>query len=222
MFWKSNGPISCKSKTFSKAVLDNPSFFLDDSGGLVLKEDYTYYYQVQLQMKICRVQYCDFVTWREDEIFHQKVELDSNFIDSAVCNVEPFIKFAILPELVGKWFSKEPIMPLQTSSSTTGTSNMSTDISQADSADTQVDASSNSDLEVSDPLNDQTISYCYCGNGEDYDDMIYCDKKECTIKWFYFSCLRTTKKDVPKGKYFCPDCHLQRSSRKSKNTTKRQ
>ena len=101
MFWKSNGPISCKSKTFSKAVLDNPSFFLDDSGGLVLKEDYTYYYQVQLQMKICRVQYCDFVTWREDEIFHQKVELDSNFIDSAVCDVEPFIKFAILPELVG-------------------------------------------------------------------------------------------------------------------------
>ena len=102
-------------------------------------------------------------------------------------------------------------MPLQTSSSITGTANMSTDISQADSADTQVDASF--DLEESDPLNDQTTSYCYCGNG---------DSKKCTIRWFHFSCLRITKKDVPKGKYFCPVCHLQRSSRKSKNTTKRQ
>ena len=48
------------------------------------------------------MQHCDFVAWREGEIFHQMVELDSDFIDSAIHDVEPFIKLAILPELVGK------------------------------------------------------------------------------------------------------------------------
>jgi len=214
-------PFSCKNKAFSDAILDNSSFFLeDDSGRLVLKEDHMYYYQVQLQMKLCRVQYCDFVAWREDEIFHQRIELNSHFIDSAVHDVEPFIKLAILPELVGKWFSKEPIMPLESSSgAATGDSNVSAGTSQADSAEDVTSNSNRNDVAVSDPSNDH-ISYCYCGNGEDYDDMICCDNKKCSIKWFHFSCLQITKKDVPKGKYFCPDCHLQRSSRKSKKTTK--
>ena len=54
--------------------------------------------------------------------------------------------------------------------------------------------------------------YCYCGKGEDYD---------CMIDWlrqqglsYHYSCLKITAKDVPKGKYFCPECHMQ----KSKNT----
>jgi len=113
-------PFSCKNKTFSEVVIDNSSFFLaDDGGSLALKEDHMYYYQVQLQMKLCHMQYCDFVAWREgNELFHQTVELDSDFIDSAIRDIEPFIKSAILPELVGKWFSKQPVMPLQSSSST--------------------------------------------------------------------------------------------------------
>ena len=61
------------------------------------------------------MQYCNCVAWREDEII---LELDSDFIDSAILDVEPFIKLAILPQLVGKWFRKEPIMPLQSSGST--------------------------------------------------------------------------------------------------------
>ena len=67
-----------------------------------------YYYQVQLQMKLCHMRYCDFVVWREDgELFHQTVELDSDFINSAIRDIEPFIKSATLPELVGKWFDQQ-------------------------------------------------------------------------------------------------------------------
>jgi len=68
---------------------------------------------------------------------------------------------------------------------------VSTDIQQPDSADSQVDATANSNcnnVEVSDPSNDQ-IGYCYCGNGEDYDNMICCDNKERLIKRFHFSLL---------------------------------
>jgi len=87
-------------------VVNNFSFFLEDDGGsLVLKEDHMYYYQIQLQ---CHMQYCDFIPWREDgELFHQTVELDSDY---AICDVEPFI---ILPELV-------PVMPLQSSTASNG------------------------------------------------------------------------------------------------------
>ena len=68
-------------------------------------------------MKLCRVQYCDFVGWREDdEIFHQRISLDSSFIENAIETVTPFIKFAVLPELVGIWFSKQSVMPLLQSS----------------------------------------------------------------------------------------------------------
>ena len=59
-------------------------------------------------MKLCHMRYCDFVAWREDgELFHQTVELDSDFINSAIRDIEPFIKSATLPELVGKWFDQQ-------------------------------------------------------------------------------------------------------------------
>ena len=36
-------PFSCKNKAFGEAILDNPSFFLEDnSGRLALKEDHNY------------------------------------------------------------------------------------------------------------------------------------------------------------------------------------
>jgi len=61
------------------------------------------------------------------------------------------------------------------------------------------------------------VGYCYCGQGEDYDDMICCDNKDCLIGLFHFSCLKITKKDVPKGKCYCPDCHKLRSTKISRS-----
>ena len=56
---KIKSPFSRKHNCFKTAASENPSFFLvDDNGCLKLKEDHKYYYQVQLQMKLCRVYYC--------------------------------------------------------------------------------------------------------------------------------------------------------------------
>ena len=152
-------PFSCKDKGFAKVASENPLFFLvDDDSHLQLKEDHAYYYQVQLQIKLCRVQYCDFVAWREnDDIFQQRIYLDSNFIDNMIQSVKPFVKFAFLPELVGKWFTKQLIMLLSQSSDSSGDS---------------TDAASFSRV---------VTGYCYCGRGEDYDNMIGCDNKDCPI-----------------------------------------
>lgn len=58
-------------------------------------------------MKMCQAQYCDFVVWKESDMFVQRVSIDMEFIDNAIENVKPFIKLAVLPELVGKWFTKQ-------------------------------------------------------------------------------------------------------------------
>jgi len=51
-------PYSCREKDFEHVVEENSNLFLvQDSGILRLKETHQYYYQEQMQMKICSVQY---------------------------------------------------------------------------------------------------------------------------------------------------------------------
>ena len=81
-----------------------------EDGTLELKQNHQYYYQVQLQMKLCNVEYCDFVAWKKDgDMFIQRVVLDSRFIDDAIRTVEPVITFGILPELVARWFTRSKL-----------------------------------------------------------------------------------------------------------------
>ena len=74
-------------------------------------------HQVQLQMKLCNVKYCDFVAWKkDDDRFRQKLVLDKEFIDEAIKAVEPVVILGILPELVASWFTKSEL-PIDASSS---------------------------------------------------------------------------------------------------------
>ncbi len=62
-------PFSCKDRSFLEAIGDR-NFCLEKSENdtFVLKKDHTYYYQVQLQMKMCDVHFCDFIIWRNEEL----------------------------------------------------------------------------------------------------------------------------------------------------------
>ena len=62
--------------------------------------------QVQLQMKVCQADYCDFVVWRPTEIAVIGIIPNKTFIDSAIDQATKFYKFGVLPELIGKWYSK--------------------------------------------------------------------------------------------------------------------
>lgn len=53
-------------------------------------------------MKLCNIEYCDFVVWKKDgDMFHQRLVLDKEFIDEAIRAVEPVVTLGILPELGG-------------------------------------------------------------------------------------------------------------------------
>ena len=43
-------------------------------------------------------------------MFVQRIVMDREFIDDAIEKTEPFIKLAILPELVGKWYTKQNVI----------------------------------------------------------------------------------------------------------------
>ena len=76
-----------------------------------LKETDAYYYQVQAQLNICDVPYADFVVWTEAGIFVERIFPQPNFFIKAVAEMERFYKYAVLPELLGKWYTKQPVIP---------------------------------------------------------------------------------------------------------------
>ena len=56
-------------------------------------------------MKLYGAHYCDFVVWRKNDMFIQRIICDVTLITDTLNKIPPFIKLCILPELVVKWFS---------------------------------------------------------------------------------------------------------------------
>ena len=77
-------------------------FLEEDGDSLRLKEDYAYYYQLQLQMKMLNMLILLFGRRKTCLI-----PMEKEFIDDAMDRAAPFVKLAILPELVGKWFTRQ-------------------------------------------------------------------------------------------------------------------
>ncbi len=181
-------PYSCQSESFLRKASES-QFFLHDLGGLLFLDVYhSYYFQVQAQIKICSASYSDFVVWQEQDLFVQRIYLDEPFITYAFMKANDLIKVGILPELVGKWFSKQQNVSIPPS--------ICYDVTTP--------------VELDDESNQL---WCYCRKGE-FGKMIFCENNNCSIQWFHTSCLKI--KRVPKGKWFCPSCHRIKKTKKTK------
>ena len=109
--------------------------------------------------------------------------------DNAVSKATVFYKIGILPELLGKWYSRAPTYP-------TIVTDLTQDESSACSTSSMADC------------------WCFCRNGE-YGKMVLCDSSNCAIQWFHIDCLKLA--EVPKGKWYCPVCtKAKRRKRQSK------
>ena len=88
-----------------------PAFCLqsNEDGKFSLNVYHAYYYQVQAQIKFSCANYADFVVWREGELAVQRIYPDEPFITAALDECKQFTKIDILPELMGKYYSKVPI-----------------------------------------------------------------------------------------------------------------
>ena len=207
-----------------------------EDGTFKLKEHHHYHYQVQMQMKFCDVQYCDFVVWNRDSWINQRIQADHQFIDEAIAKVVPFIKLAILPELVGKWYTKQAISSTKHASVTN--TNESVPVEQLTAESTkhaspesveqcsagftkpaiteqsfiEQPCGSTQNLPPDHSSSNNCDQWCYCKEDESIDHMIGCDNPNCPIQWFHLSCLHLTLNQVPKGKWFCPECKLKKAA----------
>uniref|UniRef100_A0A1A8G6W1 Zinc finger PHD-type domain-containing protein n=1 Tax=Nothobranchius korthausae TaxID=1143690 RepID=A0A1A8G6W1_9TELE len=81
---------------------EDPKFCLDNS--LVLKPTHTYYYQIQLHMFVCDVNYCDFVVWTKKEFIVQRVGKDHKLLQDTLPKAQEAFVSQVLPELLTRRF----------------------------------------------------------------------------------------------------------------------
>ena len=137
-------------------------------------------------MKLCDVTFCDFLIWREQELLVTRVYMDEEFLVNAIAKAT----HSVLPELLGKWYTKEAVcIPIVTDAvaENRGTSGSVNIISQT----TDINATAGHK------------KWCYC-NKEESGKIIACDSDWCPIQWFHTRCLKIHR--VPKGKWYCPEC----------------
>ncbi|KAF3850675.1 hypothetical protein F7725_012447 [Dissostichus mawsoni] len=112
-------PFSAKDRSLLECTKDLRFCLTVPEGGVMsLKLDHSYMYQVQAQMRVAEVMFCDFVVWTPQDIFKQRIMFDGTFCDVAHSKVVNFIRTGILPELLGKWFIVPRFSPTATSDKT--------------------------------------------------------------------------------------------------------
>ena len=95
-------PFVCGRLSFAAASVEVPSFCLQRSNGeLQLKRKHQYYYQVQTQLFVTQLLWCDFVVWSPSEgILVERIEYDEMFIDEMVSKARIFYFDTFLPSVV--------------------------------------------------------------------------------------------------------------------------
>ena len=150
--------------------------------------------QVQTQLFCTGANYCDFVVYTKESIHIERIRPDNSFWEENVTKAKNFLEIGILPELLGRWFSRPPEQI---------TSSLST----------PSDLPPHSSFETA-SSHDTCLKYCYCQEGE-HGQMVGCDNPDCPYQWFHLECLRL--KSVPRSKsWYCPDCRKHEKFKKGK------
>jgi len=95
-------PILCETSLISDVSRRNSTFCLKDKNGeMQLSTTHAYYYQVQTEMHVTRVQWCDFVVWSPiDDTFVQRVYYNKSFMENAIAKAQTFYFEKYLPSIV--------------------------------------------------------------------------------------------------------------------------
>ena len=175
-------PFSCRDKSFDEAVKHREFCLEEDT--FLLKQDHPYYFQVQLQMKLCQAKFCDFVVWGKDGALKQRVDYNAECINDALKQVKDFVKMCLLPELLSCCFTSGMITPDPPVVESNEEQDEESEDDQLpplddDTANQSTSSTSNSTADVEEDEDDRL--WCYCRQNEDYDQMIACDGKDCAI-----------------------------------------
>ena len=84
--------------TVEDAASDSTFFAELSNGKVILKKDHKHYYQVQGQMALAKVPWCDFMIYTFRNYTIQRIRFDSDFWDSIQTNLTEFYFKYILPK----------------------------------------------------------------------------------------------------------------------------
>ena len=115
------------------------------------------------------MEFGDFIVWTEDGIVVERIVRDRAFYEEALNNIEHVYVYGILPEIIGKWYTHTPIAD-----------NAGVVLPPGHKTEENGGQEDNSD---DDEDSEKPRSY---SEQPSYGNMICCDHKNCTIKWFHF------------------------------------
>ena len=80
-----------------------------------LQKDHKYYYQIQTQMFVCSMEHGNFVVCTfpngTPTISVERIYLDVDFIVSSIVQAGNFFTIAVLPEILGRWYTHSVVIP---------------------------------------------------------------------------------------------------------------
>ena len=81
--------------------VQDPTFYLKkDDGEIHLPTDHEYYFQVQGQLAVCEMDYCDFVCWTPCGLHCERILVDTNFFEQVKPSLDKFFISVLLPRLL--------------------------------------------------------------------------------------------------------------------------
>lgn len=112
-----DGMISCKCHGMGLLEIKCPTGEnIESSCGLQngsLSNDHDYFYQIQTQLLVWKLKYCDFVVWKSEKNFIVKrIFADENLQQKIVDGATNFFKKVLLPELLARFYSSLKNTPL--------------------------------------------------------------------------------------------------------------
>ena len=111
-------PWCAREASLQEAVEQSKNFCLNklSDGKFQLHHDHGYYYQCQMQLFVTGRSFCDYIVWTPNEIHIERITLDEDLLQTVLPQIERFWKLCVLPELLGKWYTRQQFPPLPSTS----------------------------------------------------------------------------------------------------------
>jgi hypothetical protein len=101
--------VKCSYKHRDEAIRDIPSidtsFYLEKET-LKLKKNHRYYTQIQFQMYVAKVDFCDFVVYTNKGIYIQTIKFDKEFVDALVLKCKNIAYKTVIPAILSNQSDK--------------------------------------------------------------------------------------------------------------------
>ena len=100
-------PYSCREISLNEYAFKADSMLVPLCRSFALKHEHQYYFQVQCQLAMSGAKYAHFVVWTPKETYTETIYPNKSFFDVNVSKAEKFFQLCVLPELLGKYYTKQ-------------------------------------------------------------------------------------------------------------------